>query len=246
MAAAPSTGQSDASELTPRLAFISHHHDDLGLAERVSVPLRTFGFSGFIAHRDLDSGSEWLEEIKRKLREAAVLIAIVTPSFASSDWTDQEVGFAIGRDVPVVPIKGGQTPYGFMGHIQGVPWKDTSTGGSRPDGTWSEAEQVEQIAELGRALLRRQALDKRQLVRLLERSGSWHSTRVLLATLGDLNGLPDSEVVRIAHAAATNIDVYDCNQAAAAIPPLLQSRRPLLDPQLVELLRKRSMLPPEG
>jgi hypothetical protein len=47
------------------------------------------------------------------------LAALLTPDFHASNWTDQEIGFALGRNVLVVPILFGTTPYGFIGEVQG-------------------------------------------------------------------------------------------------------------------------------
>jgi hypothetical protein len=229
---------------TPRIAFLSHHHEDLSFAQSVGAALRTFGFAPFIAHRDLESGTEWRDEIQRMLRESALLIAIVTPKFATSDWTDQEVGFAIGRDVPVVPVSVGLAPYGFLGHIQGVRWQDTATGGSRPDGTWSYSEMATQDADLGKALVRRHAIDRRQLLGSLESSSSWHATKVLLLVLGDLTALPDSDVLRLAAAAAANGEIYN-SSGISSLADMAQARVGLFDPKLKEALRKRGFLPGE-
>ena len=35
-----------------------------------------------------------------------------------SNWTDQEIGFAMGRSLPVFAVRLGQDPYGFIGRFQ--------------------------------------------------------------------------------------------------------------------------------
>ena len=58
------------------------------------------------------------------------LVALLTPKFHHSDWTDQEVGVAIGRGVPLISIILGSDPYGLMGKGQGVggcSWSDTNS-----------------------------------------------------------------------------------------------------------------------
>ncbi|SRR6266487_2747801 len=44
----------------------------------------------------------------------------MTPDFHQSLWTDQEVGFCVGRAVLIIPIKMGLDPYGFIGKYQAV------------------------------------------------------------------------------------------------------------------------------
>ena len=48
------------------------------------------------------------------------LAALMTEDFHKSNWTDQEVGFALGRHVPIIPVRLGQTPYGFLARVQAL------------------------------------------------------------------------------------------------------------------------------
>lgn len=48
------------------------------------------------------------------------LAAILMPGFKESSWTDQEVGFAVGRGVLIIPIIRGLDPYGFISKYQGL------------------------------------------------------------------------------------------------------------------------------
>ena len=44
----------------------------------------------------------------------------MTETFHDSDWTDQEVGFAFGRGVPIISVRMGKDPYGFIGKFQAL------------------------------------------------------------------------------------------------------------------------------
>jgi len=45
----------------------------------------------------------------------------VTPGFNESQWTDQEVGWALGRELIVIPVAvEDESPYGFLGTYQAV------------------------------------------------------------------------------------------------------------------------------
>lgn len=227
------------------LAFLSHSHINLAIANEVASILRVFGLSGFIAHRDLESGSEWREEIQRQLREASLLVAIVSSHFAESDWTDQEVGFALARGIPIVPINAGLAPYGFMGHIQGVRWGNEAEEGGRNDSTgrhWTRAQLVERQARLGSALLRRGVMNRSDVVDRLAGSSSWDGTRVLLSVIGSLEDLSPAETTALARAAASNYEVYQCSEARATLPPFFEARRRMLDPGLQARLVSVGML----
>jgi hypothetical protein len=47
-------------------------------------------------------------------------VALMTEGFHESDWTDQEVGVAFGRGLPIIIIKLGKDPYGFIGKFQAL------------------------------------------------------------------------------------------------------------------------------
>lgn len=86
--------------------------------------LDRFAFSCFVAHDAIQPSRQWQEVIELALRTCDVLVAYVTPDFASSAWTDQEVGWALGRGSIVIPVRVGADPHGFFGAYQAVSWKE--------------------------------------------------------------------------------------------------------------------------
>ena len=48
------------------------------------------------------------------------LVALLAPGFKESNWCDQEVGVAIGRKLPILAIRQGLDPYGFIGKYQAL------------------------------------------------------------------------------------------------------------------------------
>ncbi len=74
----------------------------------------------FVAHEDIEPSLEWQREIEIALRSMHALVALITSDFHASEWTDQEVGWAFGRSLPVIPAFLGVDPYGFVGKLQGV------------------------------------------------------------------------------------------------------------------------------
>ena len=101
--------------------FISHtsaHRAEVGL---LAADLNRFAFSCFVAHDAIEPSRQWQDVIERALRSCDVLLAYVTPDFSASRWTDQEVGWALGRELVVLPLKVGADPYGFFGSYQALP-----------------------------------------------------------------------------------------------------------------------------
>lgn len=104
--------------------FISHVHTHKDQAARLKSSLQKYGISCFVAHEDIHVSAEWRTEIFRSLISMDGLIAIVSSDFNDSHWTDQEVGFAVGRGVLVIPIDKGLAPYGFLEQFQSFKTND--------------------------------------------------------------------------------------------------------------------------
>lgn len=100
--------------------FLSHLSSFKKTTGQLQSALRKFGISAFVAHVDIEPTREWLDEIEAGLYSMDALAAILMPGFKESNWTDQEVGIAVGRDVLVIPIMRGLNPYGFISKYQGL------------------------------------------------------------------------------------------------------------------------------
>ena len=100
--------------------FLSHISSFKKTTSQLQSALRTYGISAFVAHVDIEPTKEWQDEIEAGLYSMDALAAILMPGFKDSNWTDQEVGIAIGRGVLVIPVMRGSTPYGFISKYQGL------------------------------------------------------------------------------------------------------------------------------
>lgn len=101
--------------------FISHVAKDKILATEIKEGLADFEIASFVAHEDIEPTKEWQSEIERALFSMGMLVALLTEGFRESKWTDQEVGIAIGRGVPIVSVALDVDPYGFIGKYQAIP-----------------------------------------------------------------------------------------------------------------------------
>lgn len=100
--------------------FISHLSRDKKKAKALAKELTSYNASGFVAHIDIKPSDEWLKTIESALESMDVLLALVTDGFKESDWTVQEIGFALGKGVPVLAIRNGMDPFGFFGKWQAI------------------------------------------------------------------------------------------------------------------------------
>ncbi len=103
--------------------FLSHKAGVKKATAELKEALELFGISAFVAHADIQPTKEWQEEIENALASMDAFVALLTEDFHDSDWTDQEVGYALGRNVPLIAVKFGKDPYGFIGKFQALSCK---------------------------------------------------------------------------------------------------------------------------
>lgn len=113
--------------------FLSHKSEVKAEVAKLKEDLAFYGISCFVAHEDIKPTKEWQLEIENALDSMDALAAILIADFHTSDWTDQEVGVAIGRGVPIVPVKLEQDPCGFIEKLQALPctWETAAKGISK-------------------------------------------------------------------------------------------------------------------
>lgn len=117
------------------VTHVSNVRQDVGDLAR---DLDSFGLTCFVAHDAIEPSREWQATIEDALATMDTMVAYVTTDFHASKWTDQEVGWALGRETLIVPINAGQNPYGSSAHskpshyVAPNPWRRTSLGSSPP------------------------------------------------------------------------------------------------------------------
>jgi hypothetical protein len=135
--------------------FISHTHHHKVEVAALKTALIPYGVSSFVAHQDIRPTREWEDVIEVALATCHAGAAYLTEHFHASEWTDQEVGFCVGRGVLVVPVKVGVDPYGLIGKYQAVQ-------GANRDASSLAAELVETFRrhELTRAVMAEAIVDR--------------------------------------------------------------------------------------
>lgn len=100
--------------------FLSHIADYKKPVSEIKQELAPYGVSCFVAHEDIEPNTMWANEIMDALYSADLLVALMTNGYHESNWTDQEIGCAIGRGIPVIAMNiDGTVPYGIIGQFQG-------------------------------------------------------------------------------------------------------------------------------
>lgn len=100
--------------------FLSHLASNKVETSKLQLQLEKFGISAFVAHEDIEPTKQWQTEIESALATMDALVALLAPGFKESNWCDQEVGVAIGRQLPILAVRQGLAPYGFIGKYQAL------------------------------------------------------------------------------------------------------------------------------
>jgi len=108
--------------------FLSHLASFKVQTAKLQNALKKYAISSFVAHEDIEPSKEWQLEIETALHTMDAMAVLLMPGFKESNWCDQEVGVAVGRDVLIIPVRKGMDPYGFIGKYQGIQANNKTVG----------------------------------------------------------------------------------------------------------------------
>ena len=101
--------------------FISHRDTAKKYAHQLATELKAYGIDSFVAHDTIEPDEDWLEQIELALQSMDAMLVFITDNFFESAWTNQEIGYALARGIPIVSIKvEGKDPAGFIRNRQAI------------------------------------------------------------------------------------------------------------------------------
>jgi len=178
--------------------FLSHISTHKKEASDLQQVLSNYAISTFVAHEDIEPTKDWQNEIEGALLTMDAFVALITPDFHSSNWTDQEIGFALARRVLVIPIRLGMDPYGFVARHQAIKGQISNPSGMAND--------------IFHALLSNQQTQRQMreaLVTKFETSWSFQEAKNNMAILEDAKSFPSDLVPRLVKAVEDNRQIRD-------------------------------------
>jgi hypothetical protein len=98
--------------------FVSHTSANASLAGEIRDYFATWRIDAFVAHTTIEPTREWEQVIESALSSCHALTALLTEDFMKSKWCDQEVGYCLARRIPIVPVRLGVDPHGFIAKFQ--------------------------------------------------------------------------------------------------------------------------------
>lgn len=178
--------------------FLSHKNECKVQVAAIKDALDGYGLSCFVAHEDIHVNQEWQNEIESALFSMDVFVALMSDRFHDSDWTDQEIGVAIGLGVPIVSVRLGKDPYGFIGKYQAAKGDF-----AEPDWTASSIyEALRSNRSIAKSL-------KKSVFHCLENSVSFDASITLVRRLCHFESFTVSEIERIKKIHFENDQLYN-------------------------------------
>lgn len=179
--------------------FASHLTTQRRIVEQVAESLLPWGVSLFVAHADIEPEDEWHVAIESSLRSVNGGVIFMYPGFAASQWCDQEVGWLLGREVPVRTLMfNHEPPHGPLSKRQAyeVPGSATATDLAKVILDWISQQPVMRPyfnASLAEALAASRSFDRTDQI--------WGYMRLA-------DDLTAAQVARVASAIRDNDQVY--------------------------------------
>lgn len=205
-----------AQPTPPVKVFISHHSSQKHIAALLKTTLKDIGCTAFVAHEDIEPTREWVKVIQAELHAMDVLVGMVSTKFNTSVWCQQEVGWAMGRNIPTYFIAFEDTapPIGFAGFQQAF----TRTGNTLDS----------QIKDFTNQLLRHLTGQpnhnhtlRKFFIHELRTSSSFAHTDQIINRLRMCSGYDDDDRASVVTTYNTNHQVRDCFYARSRLSDIL-------------------------
>lgn len=189
--------------------FMSHLATHQAFVGEAAEYLAGYGVSAFVAHVSIEPSDEWRSVIEEALLTCDAMAVYLHDGFKASDWCDQEVGFALARRVPVLPLNIELNPHGFMAKLQAAYCVGL------------DARQVgEKVLEwLVRTPSAQTALTE-GLVKAWEQVNSYASACRTYDLLGNMRSLTPAQLQRIDAAARSNNQISGAHYPGPSGEPL--------------------------
>jgi hypothetical protein len=188
--------------------FISHKAEEKKVASSIKNILAPYGVACFVAHEDIEPTQIWQNEIELALASMHAFVAIVSSDFNRSIWCQQEIGFALGRGIPIFPLAFGADPSGFISKYQSLKKMDADS--------------------LFSILVNHNNTHyavKNALISQFEQAYSWELARQLKNKLVTIEQYDEEQLMRIEAVLANNAKVKESYGVPEAIRSLVQRLR---------------------
>ncbi len=184
-------------EPEPLFIFATHLSAHRRLLGEVKEELGRYGIRVFVAHDTIEMDAPWQKEIVDALNGCHSGAAFIHPDLHGSYYCMQEIGWMLGRGIPIARLMFGEAPKGLLGEIQGKELQN------RPVN--EIAATIMDWAPAHPSLVPNLAAS---LSDALDQSPSFKHTDLIWSRLTTIDVLSTEQIRRVVHAGETNGQVF--------------------------------------
>ena len=105
-------------------AFVSYSPEDRELGTQVVKTLADLGLNPVTEDR-IRPGSPFTDAIKTKITDTNLFVPLITDVAARRPWVYQEIGYAMGQGVPVLPLATASIPGEMIWSLEAITLGET-------------------------------------------------------------------------------------------------------------------------
>ena len=106
--------------MTGEQIYVSHAPGDLELVQELFSTVKNFPFGVHIALEEVEAGRS-RERLEGRLANSDVVVAVITDDAATNRWINQEIGYALAKGIPVLPLYEDERQRGgYVSDVDGV------------------------------------------------------------------------------------------------------------------------------
>jgi hypothetical protein len=179
--------------------FISHRDEYKQQASELGLALKDYGISSFVAHDTIEPMEKWQHIILKSLYSMEIMLLFITDGFFDSFWTNQEVGVALGRGIPIIPVKMQKCdPRGFISDTQALV-------GSLDN----PATTVDKIYKVLAEKLGQEERIRKSTVQAFVDSSNFDESKKRFERLKDIRSLDEADLQQIIDAFSSNENLHN-------------------------------------
>ena len=143
------------SVIFPFRAFLSHSSGDGELVTALDERLRGIGIDLYLAEHDVRPGTPISKKVRDAIERSHAVVVLLTTAAADSAFVQQEIGYALSCDRPVIPLVEARVPRNKLAMLEGREYLELDT--KNPERAFRDAERYltkkKARKELGDALV---------------------------------------------------------------------------------------------
>lgn len=218
--------------------FVSYSTNDKLLAGAIKNDLAHYGIDVFLAHEDITPSADWQSTILTSLKQTDVFIPLLTKSFKTSDWTDQETGIAVAEQKLIIPLKVDIDPYGFIAKVQAFKFQYNTSNNSDGSTSYFCYDSCLKIVELIVENKNLKENIKQGIINSFLKSRSFDSAADKAKLLEKFNTFSKGQVERIIEGSINNNQIYGSYGAIAFLKKFISTHERYIEsPKKEELIK---------